>query len=161
MNFSRYPERHPVVEMINEPAYSFGSSDNIRHYATEVLLGDDRNTLSSVHGIVVDGVPVIVVGAGGGASGIHANSMLHLGRLLFFAVGPYVCHFTPGNKELDWYLKVDEATCFGIYYDKRHGALISHGELQISRFSAGGQLFWSASGADIFFGRHFAHGRRH
>jgi hypothetical protein len=139
-----------IVEMVNEHAYSFGSSDNVRHYATEILLDDDRYRPTSVHGIVVNSVPVIVVGAGGGASGVHAHSMLRLGEILYFAVGPNVCRFTLGNKTLDWSLQADDATCFGIYYSKRHNALISHGELQISRFSDEGQLLWSAGGADIF-----------
>ena len=61
-----------------------------------------------------------------------------------------VC-FTLGKQSPNWTLKTDEATCFGVYYDRKHDALISHGELAISRFSKDGQIVWSESGADIFF----------
>ena len=135
--------------MVNEAAYSFGSPDNARRYATEVLL-DDKSVLTSVHGIIVSDVPLVVVGAGGGPSGVHPRSMLRLGNILYFAVGAYVCRLTLGNEELDWSLKTDDATCFGIYYSEQHDALISHGELEISRFTADGHLLWAASGADIF-----------
>jgi len=47
-------------------------------------------------------------------------------------------------------LQVDSATCFGVYYQGHHHALISHGELEIARISEDGQLLWSASGADVF-----------
>ena len=58
--------------------------------------------------------------------------------------------FTVGNPRPDWTLKTDEATCFGVYYDRDHDALISHGELSICRFSREGGIIWSAGGADIF-----------
>jgi hypothetical protein len=42
------------------------------------------------------------------------------------------------------------ATCFGIHWENGRGALISHGELEISRLSSEGNLLWQASGADVF-----------
>jgi hypothetical protein len=52
--------------------------------------------------------------------------------------------------EIEWFVQVDAATCFGIYFDVPHSALISHGELEIARLSYDGAILWSRSGADIF-----------
>jgi hypothetical protein len=39
-----------------------------------------------------------------------------------------------------------------VWHEERQGALISHGELQIARFSEDGRILWEAGGADIFSG---------
>lgn len=52
--------------------------------------------------------------------------------------------------EIKWCAQVDAATCFGIYFDTQHNALISHGELEIARLLPDGAILWSRSGADIF-----------
>ncbi len=81
---------------------------------------------------------------------MHAHSLLVLDSRVFVAVGAHVVCFTLGNQRPDWILKTDEATCFGVYYDREHDALISHGELTISRLSRDGEILWSEGGADIF-----------
>jgi len=138
-----------MIELINEPTHSFGSADNVRTYDTEVLIDSDHAP-SSIHGVIIDGHPIIVVGASGGATGIHSHSLIHLGEIICFAVGPYVCRMTLGKKALDWYAEVDNVTCFGIHYSEQHDALISHGELSIARLTREGKVLWSAGGADIF-----------
>ncbi len=137
------------VELINEPCYTFGSADNTRRYQSEVLLGD-RRTKTINHGIIIDGEPMVVVRVSGGATGIHENSLLRLGDTIYFAVSAYVCRLTLGNSVLDWSLKTDWATCFGVYYSEKHDALISHGELSIVRFSTEGEKLWDTDGCDIF-----------
>ena len=81
---------------------------------------------------------------------MHAHSLLILDSRAFVAVGAHVVSLTIGNLHPDWALKIDEATCFGVHYDPEHDALISHGELTISRFSRDGEIIWSEGGADIF-----------
>ena len=137
------------VQLVDEPTYTFGSADNSRRYDTEVDLTDGYRP-SSVHGVIVDERPTIDIGSAGGATGIHDHSLLVLDSHVYVAVGPHVVRFTLGCKNLDWSLKTDDATCFGVYYDGEHRALISHGELSICRFSEDGAVFWSSSGADIF-----------
>jgi hypothetical protein len=56
-----------------------------------------------------------------------------------------------------WSVKVDSATCFGIYFDENHSAFISHGELEIARLSAVGKIIWRQSGADVFSERFALH----
>jgi len=138
-----------ALSVVNEPTYSFGSTDNVRTYTGEVLLTQGHPT--SIHGITLNGHGVMVVGAGGGCSSVHDHSSLVLDNKLYLAVGDYaICLSLSPPHALVWSVQVDTATCFGLYWEASRGALIAHGELEISRLSPGGDLIWQASGADIF-----------
>lgn len=137
------------IELINEPAYIFGSTDNVRRYGFSKHL-DDEYGPTSIHGVLINGEPLAVLGDSGGCSGIHAHSAVFLDDLLLLAVGRHVVCIRPAPFEYRWALQTDSATCFGVHYDKTHHALVSHGELEIARFTKDGLLLWSASGADIF-----------
>ena len=138
-----------AIELVNEPTYSFGSSDNIRRYPLERALAD-RSLRSSTHGVLLDGEPAAVVSSSGGASTIHEHSGVVEGGSLYIAVGDSVVCMNLRPFEIKWSVQVDAATCFGIYFDARHNALISHGELEIARLSSDGVILWSQSDADIF-----------
>ncbi|RKP43366.1 hypothetical protein D7S89_26470 [Trinickia fusca] len=137
------------LRVVNEPMYSFESQDNVRSYPLEVRLAND--SLTSIHGVELNGQGIMVVGAGGGCSAVHERSALVIGDRLYLAVGDHVACL---SLELPygqiWSTRVDTATCFGVYWDKKREALISHGELEIARLSLHGGLIWHASGADIF-----------
>lgn len=138
-----------ILSVVNEPTYSFESQDNVRSYEFEVLL--TRDTPTSVHGIALNGSGIMVVGAGGGCSSVHDHSALVLGDKLYLAVGDQVaCLSFSSPRRLVWSTQVDMATCFGIHWENDRGALISHGELEISRLSLEGNLMWQTSGADVF-----------
>ncbi len=137
------------VALIDEPTYSFGSADNSRCYKTEIDLTGGCQA-SSIHGLIVDDRPALVIGGSGGASGVHEHSMLFLESRIYVAVGAHIVCLALGSEHADWTLEIDDATCFGLYYAPDHDALISHGELEIARFSRDGEILWSESGADIF-----------
>ncbi|MCX4151514.1 MULTISPECIES: hypothetical protein [Paraburkholderia] len=138
-----------TVSIVNEPAYSFDSKDNVRTYALEVLLTRDQPT--SVHGIALNATGIVVVGADGGCSSVHDRSALVLNDKLYLAVGDHAaCLSLSSPHGLVWSTRVDMATCFGLYWESSRGFLISHGELEISRLSLEGDLVWQASGADVF-----------
>ncbi|MGF6607853.1 hypothetical protein OKW45_002753 [Paraburkholderia sp. WSM4175] len=138
-----------LLSVVDEPTYSFKSQDNARSYEFEVLLTPDTPT--SVHGIALNGSGIVVVGAGGGCSSVHGHSALVLEDKLYLAVGDHVaCLALTLPHRLVWSRQVDMATCFGIHWEHGRGALISHGELEISRLSVDGQLMWQASGVDVF-----------
>ena len=63
-----------IVEVVNESAYAFGSSDNVRQYPFELDLSDGYRP-SSVHGVLIEGEPIAVFGTSGGTTGVHANSL--------------------------------------------------------------------------------------
>ena len=138
-----------VIEIVNEPNYSFGSVDNQRQYPAEFLLGNVSQP-TSTHGVLLDGSPTAVFGAGGGCSAVHDHSALIKDSRLYLAVGDHLVCLCISPLEIIWATRVDTATCFGIHYDSTHDALISHGELEIARVSDAGKLIWSTSGADIF-----------
>jgi len=137
------------IELIDEPTYSFGSADNVRTYPLERNLASGSHAGSTL-GVLLDGVPVAVFANGGGASGIHEHSAAFVDGLLYVAVGDSVVCLSVSPIDVKWSLQVDPATCFGVHFDHAHGAFISHGELEIARFSAAGELLWNSSGADVF-----------
>src|SRR5262249_42946512 len=130
------------------PTYSFGSADNPRTYDTETRLDSENPT--SAHGVRLDGKWSAIFEASGGPSTVHQHSAIEVDGRLYLAVGDrVVClNLVTGLKE--WSRHVDLATCFGVYWDCLHEALISHGELQISRLSLTVDEIWSVAGADIF-----------
>ena len=140
--------REGQVTIVDEPTYSFGSADNLRMYDTETRL--DSENLTSVHGVRTDGKWSSVFGAGGGCSTVHQHSATEVDGRLYLAVGDHVVCLNLVTGLTEWSRRVDWATCFGVYWDPLHEALISHGELQISRLSLTGDEIWSAGGADIF-----------
>jgi hypothetical protein len=140
-----------VVELRNEPSYTFGSADNVRKYRFEWNFTDSRRP-SSIHSIVIDGDALAILGAAGGASAVHEHSLTYAHNVLYVAVGDSVFCLQPKPFLFKWVLKADPATCFGVHFEERNRALISHGELEIVRFSAEGRILWSTSGADIFTG---------
>jgi hypothetical protein len=135
------------VTIFNESTYSFRSTDNTRRYETEICLSAEH--LNSVHGVRAEGKWSTVFGASG-CTTVHQHSAIDVDGRLFLAVGDHVVclNLVTGLKE--WSRQADPVTCFGVHWDCDHQALISHGELQISRLSVTGDEIWSATGADIF-----------
>lgn len=138
------------VTVVDELTYSFMSTDNVRHYETEICL--DREDLSTVHGVRIDGRWSVVVAASGGRTCIHTHSAVEVDGHVYLAVGNRMVCLNLATGSMAWSRRVDWGTCFGIHWDRSHEALVSHGELQISRLSLTGDEIWTASGADIFTG---------
>jgi hypothetical protein len=139
------------VSVINEPTYTFGSSDNVRSYPFERNL-DSESSPVSVHGIFLNEGPIAVFGATGGASGVHEHSAVFHNGCLYLAVSDSVVCLELQPFEFKWALRIDSATCFGVHFHERTSSLISHGELEITRFTESGEFVWQSSGRDIFTG---------
>lgn len=141
--------RYGLIEIVDEPTYSFGSADNTRRYDQEIRLAD--GCISSIHGVHLNGDGVVIVGAGGGCSAVHKHSASIVDDRLYLAVGDSVaCLSLEFGPKLLWSAQTDMATCFGVYWVERQRALFSHGELEITRLSTDGVIVWQTSGADIF-----------
>ena len=139
------------VSIVSEPAYGFDSADNVRAYPFALDLDSTARPVS-VHGVLVDGEPLAVFGASGGATGVHEHSALLLSELLFLAVTNKIVCMRVRPFEYLWALRVDDATCFGIHFHTRTKSLLSHGELAITKFTEDGAIVWQSSGRDIFTG---------
>ncbi len=90
------------------------------------------------------------LGAGGGWSRVHEHSVVFVEGACIVAVGDTLCSLSLPDLSVRWATQVDSATCFGVYYDARHGCLLSHGELEIARVTVEGKIVWSVGGKDIF-----------
>ena len=139
------------IEIIDEKCFSFKSTDNVRDYPYAKNL-DETERPTSIHGISLGGVPTAVFGASRGPTCVHKHSLALLGRKNYLAVSNKVVCFEIAPFKFNWHLEIDTATCFGVYFDEQHRALLSHGELEIARFSEDGHLIWTAGGEDIFSG---------
>ena len=141
------------VTVRDEPTYSVSSSDNVRSYKNEYRHSTEYKHTCG-HGITTkqDGVVVstaVVLGVGG-ATGVHEHTLAHDGLNLFVAAGDGVFSLSLPNLQLNWQLKVDFAACFGVYWIKHLGCLLTWGELNISCYSQDGKELWSTSRPDIF-----------
>jgi hypothetical protein len=149
-SFGRY-----TLEMADERTYSFGSRDNNRTYERELLL-TGRTQVVSTHGVICScpGQPSrsVVVGACGGATGVHERSLALQGAHCFVVVGPELVCLSIPDLTVRWHRQGDPATCFGVYALSGEDAVMVHGELEISKWRTDGARLWSFSGADIFTG---------
>jgi hypothetical protein len=137
------------IEIVDEKVYMFHSSDNVRKYDYEYDLSEEYQP-SSIVGVIVDSEPAVVVGAAGGCCEIHEHSALSVGKNLYIAVANRVVCIALDPLHFRWSFQADIASCFGVYFEPRHAALLSHGEIDIVRFSEEGEVVWRSSGADIF-----------
>lgn len=139
------------VQIVDEPAYTFGSADNVRSYHFASNLSSESNPVSA-HGVLLNDEPLVVIGATGGATGINPHSALWLNDRLYLAVCDTVTCIKLSPCEIFWSLRVDSATCFGIHFHAETKSLLSHGELEITRFTEAGSILWQSGGYDIFTG---------
>jgi hypothetical protein len=144
--------------MLNESTYRQNSVDNFRSYDVELCREDQWSKVgydaATAHGLIVGDLDspdasVILIGVGG-HTGIHANSIAHNGDECYVAVGDSVFALSIPALELRWVQKVDDVTCFGVYWVQYEKCLVTWGELQLRRYSANGEKVWSAGGRDIF-----------
>lgn len=139
------------VTIVDEPRYTFDSADNTRTYPYATNLDSSARPVS-IHGVLLDKKPLIVIGASGGPTGVHDHSALWLNERLYLAVCDTVVCMKLRPLELLWSLRVDGATCFGIHFHHETEALLSHGELEITRFTEAGTILWQSGGGEIFTG---------
>lgn len=157
MHLSIPHQGHEIVvtdESPDLPRDDAQSADNAGAPEEECFFGDASYLPSSRHRVVVRERDIVLASrvllAVGGATGVHAHSAFVRGDTCFVAVGPFVCALEIPTLRVLWHTCVDTATCFGVYDAPDYESIISHGELEIGRFSYSGQLLWSASGRDIF-----------
>jgi hypothetical protein len=142
------------LEMKSEHAYTFGSQDNGVTYECEHCLSD-RQSASVIRGFTLflgeTQVHSAVVGASGGAAGVHEDSLVCTDSACFAAVGSELVCLSIPDLSLQWHRQADTVSCFAVYL-LSNSDLLAHGECEISRFTSEGTPLWSFSGHDIFTG---------
>jgi hypothetical protein len=63
-----------------------------------------------------------------------------------------VCLHLPALS-VQWHMRGDAATCYGLYLASDGESLVLHGECEISMLTLEGQRLWGFSGEDIFTGQ--------
>lgn len=100
--------QYGLIAVVDEPTYTFTSQDNVRSYPRELRLSND--SLTSIHGLELDGHRVLVIGATGGRSAVHAHSAVAIDDKLYLAVGNRVaCCVIAPSLELAWSTPVDKS----------------------------------------------------
>ena len=139
------------IEIFSDPDYRLDSADNLHQYKS-IYMNEDSYRATSIYGIKVYKNDTLLssalVGSSGGGTGIYPNSLIaEPQRLVVCCSNSIFCLAIP-TLLLQWKTKADFATCFEVF--KYQSDYIVHGEVEISRLSADGDLIWQRSGADIF-----------
>ena len=140
-----------VVKIDLDPTYTNNSTDNVNQYDF-VYFKESYYRFNSITGIKVYQdeklIKSAVIGAEGGATGIHENSLVvEDDRVVVCCSDSIFCLSIP-DLSLLWQTKADSITCFEIF--SYHDTYIVHGEMGISRIAHDGNLIWQKGGADIF-----------
>jgi hypothetical protein len=149
---NRHQYKHLTIEVLDEPTFKFGSTDNIFSYSKHYFGDGASEYPTSKHGIKIyqdDQIieSCIIIGSGG-ATGIHKNaSLLDNDQLLVCCCNTIFCLTLP-DLELKWKTQADQATCFQIF--RQQDDYIIHGELQVAKLDKYGNIKWEFGGADIF-----------
>jgi len=142
-----------ALTVLDDLTYTPGSADNVRQYDREYCLVEEYRPVSQYGLLCRDmtgATHSCIFLAGGGAIRVHDHSAVIVNGSCFIGIGDMLCCLSLPALDLKWAIKVDSATCFGVYYLHQDGCLLSHGELEIVRVSLSGQIAWSTSGKDIF-----------
>jgi outer membrane protein assembly factor BamB len=149
---NRHQYKNLTIEVIYEPTYKFGSTDNNFNFSKHYFGDGATEYLSSKHGIKIyqDGQIIescIIIGSGG-ATAVHQNSSLLDKDQLIICCSDTIFCLTLPDLELKWKTQTDQATCFQIF--KKQDDYIIHGELQVVKLDKDGKIKWEFGGADIF-----------
>jgi hypothetical protein len=139
------------LTIIDEPTYTCGSDDNLRSYLNEYNL-EPEYLSSSIYGLsTADGKNCVIL-ANGGPSRVSEYSAIMYESKVWVGIGDQLVCLSLPSLDMLWNLKVDDASCFGIYISPDGSGLLIHGELDISKVSFSGEILWSSGGKDIFTG---------
>jgi outer membrane protein assembly factor BamB len=124
--------------------------------ARTIALGEQQYRPASVVRVVAsrDGEQAwdLTLTSTGGGTAVHAKAALCLGSRVVVAIGPYAVALDGATGEVGWQRQCDPATCFGVYRAPEGDGVVTHGEQQIARLAADGELAWTYQGKDIFTG---------
>lgn len=139
-----------TVEIVDDAGYSLGSTDN--SYTYNRVYSENSEYPKSKHGIRItkdsQTVASAIICESGGATGVHDNSFVITGDVLYICCSNAVYSFKLPALTLTWKKKLDAATCFAIYPFKDD--FIIHGELEVKRIDKEGKIKWEFSANDIF-----------
>jgi hypothetical protein len=148
---NKYDYNDLTIEVFNEPCYKEGSADNKHVYSKKYIDAEALKYQGSYHGIKISNyeeeINSCLIGASCGSTSIFENSsLLDKDRLVICCADKIFCLSIPGL-DLKWQTRAD-LTCLQIF--KLEEDYLVHGEVNISRIDANGNIKWQFGGADIF-----------
>lgn len=139
------------IEIVDESDYNPNSKDNVSNYK-KGHLAESNYILPTKFGIrtMENGIELnsVIIGAEGGASGLHETSQIVEDNQMLICCGDSVFCLNVPVLNLNWKTKTDEFTSFEIF--KIDNGYIIHGELEITHIDNNGEIVWKNGGADIF-----------
>ena len=139
-----------IIEVINDSEYIVDSNDNLRNYAKVYTANLSHENCK--HGVIVKQNDKIISSALiceiGYSIKILDNSFLISHDSIFICCERKIYSLSIPELNLEWSIRCDFATCFGIY--EFEDDLIIHGETEISRLTKDGLIKWQFCGRDIF-----------
>lgn len=144
--------RNLIVEILDEPNYTFGSVDNNFKYSKHHFGEGGHEYPTSKHGIKIFNEDqlindCIIIGSGGATSINPYSSIINNDELIICCCDTVYC-LSIADLKLKWQKRADQVTCFGVY--KLQNDYIIHGEIEISRLDKEGSIIWQFGGSDIF-----------
>lgn len=154
------PEDDLRVQLIDDFCYTPGSADNVHQYElVHHLEPRDQPRFTAQVGVRVErdgdaGATCIVIAHSGARMPLDRARVVHKADLLVVAVANVVVALRLPLLELLWQRDVDHGVCcFGLHdLPDRPGAIISHGELSITRLDYDGRITWQCDWREIFTG---------
>ncbi|MGZ3840337.1 MAG: hypothetical protein ACXVMS_13780 [Flavisolibacter sp.] len=139
------------IDIFDDKSVASGSSHNVNNYDL-IYFNKSEYIYPSAYGIkVFDDNKLLksaIIGSNAGGTYIHSSSaVIEDDRVVICCADTIFCLSIP-NLELLWRCEGDDATCFEIF--KHDDSYIIHGEIEISRIDAKGNIMWQRSGGDIF-----------
>lgn len=139
------------IKLFEENDHGIASSSNWWAYQ-KVYLNNNEHQPNSQMGVQVlqenQLLADCLVGAEGGATGVHPGSVVVSEDRLVICCADTVFALGLPELQLLWKQVADSATCFGVY--RLEDDYVVHGELQITRLSKDGSIIWQYSGSDIW-----------
>lgn len=136
------------VELVQEPLDAPENIFRAGHYKKQLDLSSGKFQTTN-YGIYINKSGELLVSSEYPSS-VHEHSAIILDQYLYLGIGNQICKINLLTNEKKWSFEVDVACCFGVYYMQEKAALISHGEVAITRLTTDGLILWQASGRDIF-----------
>ena len=138
-----------TLTIIQEPYYAVGSSDNLNSYSNEYDLGDGYKPVA-IYGLRSETGSSCVLLAAGGATSVSEQSVVIKNTTVWVGIADTLVCLSLPSLEKQWHVKIDDATCFGVFFSPDGQGLLIHGELLITKITFAGDVLWTSGGKDIF-----------
>lgn len=139
------------IELSDDKVFTHNSVDNNFHYDNIYHDDESMEFKSSQHSVKVflDGKlhRSAIICAVGGGSVVFPDSAVVWNDNIYICCADKVFSLSLPDLQLNWMVRADMATCFGIY--QADNGLFTHGEISVTRLNYNGKTLWKTGLRDI------------